>query len=325
MTTLVTGGAGYIGSHVVHRLIDEGMPVVVLDNLSTGHAKSIPSQAAFVAGDVGDSSMVADILAKYNVQSIIHLAASIDGSESIASPLAYYRNNTVNARALIEAAVVGNVRNFIFSSTAAVYGNPEIIPVAETAALLPVSPYGTSKFMTELMLRDTATAHDLKFVTLRYFNVAGADPKMRTGQSTRNATQLIKVAAEAAIGARDGLDVYGNDYPTPDGTCIRDYIHVTDLADAHAAALNYLSEGGASVTLNCGYGRGYSVLEVIEAVKQASRSAFPVRIKNRRTGDPARIVAEAAKIRDVLGWRPALSDLNQIVADALRWEQRSLR
>src|SRR3954466_7231604 len=211
MTTLVTGGAGYIGSHVVHRLVDEGRPVVVLDNLSTGHAKSIPSQARFVAGDVGDSSLVADILASHNVQSIVHIAASIIGSESIASPLAYYRNNTVNARSLIEAAVVGNVRNFIFSSTAAVYGNPEIIPVAETAALLPVSPYGTSKFMTELMLRDTATAHDLKFVTLRYFNVAGADPKMRTGQSTRNATQLIKVAAEAAIGARDGLDVYGND------------------------------------------------------------------------------------------------------------------
>ncbi len=324
MTTLVTGGAGYIGSHFVHKLVDDGRPVVVLDNLSTGHASSIPTQAAFVAGDVGDFSLVADILANYNVQSIVHFAASIGVSQSVANPLAYYRNNTVNSRALIEAAVLGNVRNFIFSSTAAVYGNPETIPVAETAAVLPVSPYGTSKFMTELMLRDTARAHDLKYVTLRYFNVAGADPKMRTGQSTRNATHLIKVAAEAAIGLRDGLDVHGNDYPTPDGTCIRDYIHVTDVADAHAAALDYLSNGGASVTLNCGYGRGYSVLEVIEAVKQASGSVFPVRIKGRRLGDPARIVAEAAKIRDVLGWRPTLADLNQIIADALRWEQRSL-
>jgi UDP-glucose 4-epimerase len=322
MTTLVTGGAGYIGSHFVHTLADLGRPVIVLDNLSTGNRKSIPRSVPLVAGDVGDEALVAETIAKHNVGSIVHFAASTVVPDSIADPLAYYRNNTANARTLIECAVAGNVRKFLFSSTAAIYGNPTQNPVSEEASPLPLSPYGTSKYMTELMLRDTAAAHDFKYVTLRYFNVAGADPKMRTGQSTKQATHLIKVAVQAVIGLRGGLEVFGNNYPTPDGTCVRDYIHVADLANAHALALEYLDNGGDCLTCNCGYGRGYSVLEVIEAVKRVSGSDFPVRISARRAGDPASIVANATRIRDILGWTAKFDDLDQIVRHALTWEQK---
>jgi UDP-glucose 4-epimerase len=244
--------------------------------------------------------------------------------ESVRDPLGYYRNNTVNSRALMETAIKCGVRHFIFSSTAAVYGDPERVPVAEDAPLNPVSPYGWSKLMTEVMLRDAAAAHGLGHVILRYFNVAGADPKMRTGQSTPDATHLIKVAVQTALGMRNGMEVYGTDYATPDGTCIRDYIHVTDLARAHCAALNYLRGGGSNVTLNCGYGHGYSVLQVIDAVRRAAGHDFPVRMAQRRPGDPMTIVAAGGRIRELLGWAPELNDIDTIVSHALAWERRLL-
>jgi UDP-glucose 4-epimerase len=322
MTVLVTGGAGYIGSHTVHELVDAGERVVVLDNLSTGFRSALPKPLLPIVGDVGDQALVASIIEAHRVDAIIHFAGSIVVPESVRDPLGYYRNNTVNSRNLMETAVKCGVRHFIFSSTAAVYGDPEKVPVAEDAPLNPVSPYGWSKLMTEVMLRDAATAHGLGHVILRYFNVAGADPKMRTGQSTPDATHLIKVAVQAALGMRKGLDVFGTDYPTPDGTCIRDYIHVTDLARAHRAALTYLRGGGASVTLNCGYGRGYSVLQVVEAVRRAVGREFPVRMAQRRPGDPMSIVAAAARIRERLQWTPELDDLDTIVAHAVAWERR---
>ncbi len=279
MTILVTGGAGYIGSHMVLALLDAGEKVVVVDNLSTGYAGAVPEQAKLVEGDIGDGDLVGDVIARHGVTAIVHFAGSIVVPDSIADPLGYYLNNTVKSRALIAAAVAGagGVKQFIFSSTAAVYGMPEANPVSEDAPLRPISPYGSSKMMTEAMLADTAFAHDLNYVALRYFNVAGADPDGRTGQSTPRATHLIKVACQTALGQRDGLDIYGTDYDTPDGTCIRDYIHVSDLARAHVLALAHLERGGESLTLNCGYGQGYSVLEVIEAVKRASGVDFPVR------------------------------------------------
>lgn len=321
MTILVTGGAGYIGSHFVHLMHDLGGRAVVIDNMSTGRHAAIPSQVPLVVGDVGDQALVADTIRKYAIKSIVHFAASIIVPESVAKPLSYYYNNTSNARALIEAAVSNGVNRFIFSSTAAVYGNPKSNPVSEEELPSPMSPYGTSKLMTELILRDVAVAHDFRYVVLRYFNVAGADPQMRTGQTTKDATHLIKVAVRAALRLRGGMDVFGDDYPTPDGTCVRDYIHVMDLAAAHANALEYLARGGDNVTLNCGYGRGHSVLEVIDAVKRVSESDFPVQIRERRPGDPASIVAEAAKIRRVLGWNPVLDDLDEIVRHSLTWEK----
>ena len=274
MTTLVTGGAGYIGSHMVHALADAGERVVVLDNLTTGFDWSVAPDVPLVVGDTGDQARVAALLAEHRVDAIIHFAASIVVPDSVRDPLGYYRNNTANSRALIETAVKHGVRHFIFSSTAAVYGNPERMPVGEDDRTAPTSPYGSSKLMTEIMLRDAGAAHGLRHVILRYFNVAGADPRGRTGQSTRGATHLIKVAVEAALGRRAKIDVFGTDYPTPDGTCIRDYIHVSDLVAAHSAALAYLRGGGASTTLNCGYGRGFSVLDVIETVKRISGVRF---------------------------------------------------
>ena len=321
MTVLVTGGAGYIGSHTVHELVDAGERVVVLDNLSTGFRSALPKAMLPIVGDVGDQGLVASIIETHRVDAIIHFAGSIVVPESVRDPLGYYRNNTVNSRVLMETAVKCGVRHFIFSSTAAVYGDPERVPVAEDAPLNPVSPYGWSKLMTEVMLRDTHAAHGLGHVILRYFNVAGADPKMRTGQSTPDATHLIKVAVQSALGMRKGLDVFGTDYPTPDGTCIRDYIHVTDLARAHLAALNHLRSGGASVTLNCGYGRGYSVLQVVDAVWRAVGREFPVRMAPRRAGDPTSIVAAADRIRERLQWKPGLDDLDTIVAHAVAWER----
>src|SRR3954462_4610073 len=255
MTVLVTGGAGYIGSHTVHALVDAGERVVVLDNLSTGFATALPAPMLPIVGDVGDQALVAELIDDHAVEAVIHVARPTLVPDSMKNPLGYYGNNTANPRALIEAAVKGDVRHFIFSSTAAVYGNPARVPVAEDDPTVPLSPYGWSKLMTEVMLRDTSAAHDLTHVALRYFNVAGADPALRTGLSTAGATHLIKVAVETALGRRPRIEVFGTDYPTPDGTCVRDYIHVTDLARAHLAALDHLRKGGASATLNCGYGR----------------------------------------------------------------------
>ena len=321
MTVLVTGGAGYIGSHMVHELVDRGERAVVVDNLTTGFPWAIPSEVPLVKGETGDAARMRSVIAEHGVDAIIHFAASVVVPDSVRDPLAYYGNNTASSRTLIEAAVKGGVRHFIFSSTAAVYGNPASVPVAEDAPLAPMSPYGSSKLMTEIMLRDAARAHGLSHVILRYFNVAGADPHLRTGQSTPNATHLIKVAVETALGKRAKMDVFGSDYPTPDGTCIRDYIHVTDLVRAHGDALAYLRRGGDSITLNCGYGRGYSVLEVIDTVKKVSGVDFKVDRAPPRPGDPARIVAANERIRAVLGWKPQLDDLSTIVRHALAWER----
>ncbi len=329
MTVLVTGGAGYIGSHMVLALLDAGEEVVVIDNLSTGFDWVLPPEVELVVGDMGDQALVEGVIRRRGVDAIAHFAAKIVVPESVADPLGYYLNNTVKSRALIEAAVRAGVAHFIFSSTAAVYGEPAVVPVPEDLPLSPVSPYGRSKLMTEWMLADAAYAHGLRYVVLRYFNVAGADPQGRAGQSTPNATHLIKVAAQTALGDRPRMEVFGTDYPTADGSCVRDYIQVSDLAAAHLSALAHLRKGGESLTLNCGYGRGYSVLEVIEVVKRVSGVDFEVRISPRRPGDPAQIVAKADRIRERLGWRPHYDDLEAIVAQALAWErslkQRNLR
>jgi UDP-glucose 4-epimerase len=322
MTVLVTGGAGYIGSHMVHALLDAGERVLVLDNLSTGFGWAVPATAPLIVADTADEGRVRAILSEHGVDTIIHFAASVVVSDSVRDPLGYYRNNTVSSRALIEAAVRSGVHRFIFSSTAAVYGNPERVPVGEEDATVPMSPYGWSKLMTERMLCDAGTAHGLHYVILRYFNVAGADPSGRAGQSTKGATHLIKVAVETALGRRPKLEVYGMDYPTPDGTCIRDYIHVWDLVRAHWDALRYLRAGGESATLNCGYGRGFSVLEVIDTVKRVSGRDFKVELAGRRAGDPAQIVAAADRARSVLKWEPSLADLPTIVEHALAWERK---
>ena len=322
MAVLVTGGAGYIGSHMVLELLQAGEGVVVIDNLSTGFRSAVPAGVPLIVGDVGDEALTAAIVRQHGIDAIIHFAGSIVVPESVADPLGYYRNNTVNSRALMAVAVATGVRHFIFSSTAAVYGNPQRIPVAEDALPAPMSPYGSSKLMTEVMLADAARAHDLSYVALRYFNVAGADPAGRTGQSTPRATHLIKVACETALGKRSHMEVFGTDYPTEDGTCIRDYIHVKDLAGAHMRALEHLRRGGASDILNCGYSKGFSVLQVIEAVKRVSGRDFEVRLSPRRAGDPAAIVAASDKIRALLGWAPQLDDLDIIVGHALAWEER---
>jgi len=306
---------------MVLALLDAGEDVVVLDNLSTGFAWALPPEAELVVGDMGDQDLVARLIREHRIAAIAHFAAKIVVPESVADPLGYYLNNTVKSRALIEAAIRGGVEHFIFSSTAAVYGDVDVKPVAEDAPLNPVSPYGRSKLMTEWMLADAAKAHGLRYVVLRYFNVAGADPQGRSGQSTANATHLIKVAAQTALGERPFIEVFGADYPTPDGSCLRDYIQVSDLAAAHLDALTHLRGGGESLILNCGYGRGYSVLEVIDVVKRVSGRDFPVRLSPRRPGDPAAIVAQAERIRERLDWRPRHDDLTQIVAQALAWEQ----
>jgi UDP-glucose 4-epimerase len=322
MTILVTGGGGYIGSHMTHALVDAGEPVVVVDNLTTGFRSALPESATLVVGDVGDQTLLTNIIKTHAVTEIIHFAASIVVPDSVRDPLGYYRNNTINTRALLEVAVATGVQRFIFSSTAAVYGNPQRVPVAEDAVAAPMSPYGNSKLMSEIMLKDAAAAHGLSFVILRYFNVAGADPKLRTGQATVGATHLIKVAVETALGLRPQIELFGNDYDTPDGTCIRDYIHVNDLVRAHFDALAHLRRGGASDTFNCGYGRGYSVLDVVGAVKRASGRDFAVRFSARRPGDPAAIVADARRIRTQLNWTPQFDNLDTIVTHALAWERK---
>jgi UDP-glucose 4-epimerase len=325
MAVLVTGGAGYIGSHMVLALVEAGEEAVVLDDLSTGFAHAVHPKARLVEGDVSDEALVLRLLVTHDIDAIIHFAARVVVPESVANPLGYYLANTVKSRALIASAIAAGVKRFVFSSTAAVYGMPAENPVREETPASPISPYGTSKLMTEWMLRDAAAAHGMNYAALRYFNVAGADPKGRSGQSTPNATHLIKVACEAALGKRAGLAVFGTDYPTADGTCVRDYIHVTDLVAAHLDALKHLRRGGENLTLNCGYGRGYSVLEVIETVKRLSGKDFPVTNAPRRPGDPAAIVARADRIRAVLGWQPKLDDLSTIVGHALAWERASAK
>ena len=322
MAVLVTGGAGYIGSHTALALKEQGERVIILDNLSTGHEWAIPSGAHLVVGDIGDQKTVETLILTHGITAIIHFAGSIVVPESIEKPLEYYHNNTAKTRDLLEVAVANNVKNFIFSSTAAVYGMPEVNPITEDTPFAPISPYGTSKMMTEMMLKDTAAVTDLNYVALRYFNVAGADPKNRTGQSTPKATHLIKVAAEVVQGTRDEMSVFGDDYPTPDGSCIRDYIHVSDLAAAHCCALEHLRGGGQSRVFNCGYGQGYSVFEVIEAVKKVANVSFPVNITERRAGDPAELIAASDRIRTELSWEPRYNNLETIITHALAWEEK---
>ncbi|RJG46606.1 MULTISPECIES: UDP-glucose 4-epimerase GalE [unclassified Mesorhizobium] len=321
MAVMVTGGAGYIGSHMVWKLLDQGEEVVVVDRLSTGFDWAVPAEAELVVGDIADQALIEATMKRKKVDAVIHFAGSIIVPESVSDPLGYYLNNTAKSRDLIESAVRSGVKNFIFSSTAAVYGSPERIPVAENEAAAPESPYGTSKLMTELMLRDAAAAHDLDYTILRYFNVSGADPKMRTGQSTKGATHLIKVASEAATGKRDYMEVYGTDYPTPDGTCVRDYIHVSDLANAHYLALKRLRDGGKSIIANCGYGQGYSVHEVIDAVKRVVGHDFEVRTRERRPGDAVAIVANADLAKSEFQWKPEYDNLETIVSHAIQWEE----
>jgi len=321
MTILVSGGAGYIGSHMILELLARGETVIVIDNLTTGFRSAIPENVQLVVGDAGDMDLMSGIMRRNRIDAVIHFAGSIVVPESVSDPLGYYLNNTVRSRALIEACIRNDIKKFIFSSTAAVYGSPEQTLIDEDMPFAPISPYGSSKMMTEIMLRDAAFAHDFRYVALRYFNVAGADPKGRTGQSTANATHLIKVASEAAIGQRPRLEIFGTDYPTADGTCIRDYIHVSDLARAHYAALEYLASDGESLVANCGYGHGYSVREVIDSVKRVSGSDFPVVESPRRAGDPPALVAGTDRVRSVLGWKPELDDLDAIVAHALAWER----
>lgn len=321
MAVLVTGGCGYIGSHLVWALHERGERIVVLDNLSTGFDWAIPQEAVLVRGDIGDAALLDRIIPEHGIAEIVHFAGSVVVPDSVKDPLGYYLNNTVKSRELMAAAVRNGVRSFVFSSTSAVYGNPEVIPVGEEARPDPVSPYGMSKLMTEIMLRDAAAAHDFNYVALRYFNVAGADPKGRIGQSTRGATHLIKVACEAHLGLRPEIQVFGTDYDTPDGTGIRDYIHVSDLADAHVLALKHLRETKSSLVANCGYGRGFSVLEVLAAVERVAGAKLPVTYAPRRPGDASKVVARVDKIHAHFDWTPQWDDLDQIVAHALAWEK----
>ena len=325
MTVLVTGGAGYIGSHMALRLGDAGEETVVLDNLSTGFDWAIDHRATFVQGDASDMDFVGRLIAEHKITEIVHFAGSIIVPESVTDPLKYYRNNTATSRNLLEAAVKGGVQRFIFSSTAAVYGMTGLAPVEETTPLNPMSPYGRSKLMTEWMLADVAAAHPIKYGVLRYFNVAGADPQGRSGQSTPFATHLIKVAAQTALGQRPKMDIFGTDYETPDGTCVRDYIHVTDLIEAHKLLLDHLRAGGDSLTANCAYGQGYSVRQVIDTVKAVSGVDFRVDEGPRRAGDPASITATGRKVREELGWVPQHDDLREMVQTALDWERYLMR
>ena len=324
MSILVTGGAGFIGSHMVCALTDRGERVVVLDDLSTGFEWAVAPKAELVVGDVGDRVLLDRVMQSRKVETVMHFAGSIVVPDSVADPLGYYLNNTVKSRELIAAAVMNGVESFVFSSTSAVYGAPEIVPVSEETPLNPMSPYGASKAMTERMLADASTAYGLRYVALRYFNVAGADPAGRTGQSTRGATHILKVAIEAATGQRDHVAVFGTDYDTPDGTGVRDYIHVSDLVGAHAAALDHLGAGGESLVLNCGYGRGYSVLELLDAVQRVSGVTLDIRARARRPGDVPMMVAAADRIRAKLAWTPRYDDLDTIVEHALAWETQLL-
>jgi UDP-glucose 4-epimerase len=324
MTTLITGGAGYIGSHIVHELVDSGETVIAVDDLSTGFRSALPSVAPLFVGDCGDQKLIAALIDKHRISAIIHLAGSIVVPDSVRDPLSYYRNNTVNTRNLIEVAAKCGVRHFIFSSTAAVYGNSNSVPISEDAPTRPISPYGHSKLMSEIMLHDLAVEHGLHYVILRIFNVAGADPKLRTGLVSGHSSSLVKKAVEAALGTRPNIDVHGTKYLTPDGTGVRDYIHVSDLARAHSAALEYLRSGGTDATFNCGCGHGYSVLEVVKAVARVCGYSFPVRYVEPRPGDTARLVADVRRIRSALAWMPRFDDFDTIATHALAWEQHRL-
>jgi UDP-glucose 4-epimerase len=320
---LVTGGAGYIGSHAVLALVDAGWPVAVIDNLTTGFTFAIPEGVPLYEGDIEDADLLARIFAEQGTRAIMHFAGSIVVPESVENPLKYYHNNTAKSRALIEAAVTAGVPHFIFSSTAATYGIPDVSPIGEDVPKRPINPYGWSKLMTEQMLGDTAAAHPLNYCALRYFNVAGADPQGRSGQSTAGATHLIKVAVEAALGKRESVSVYGNDYATPDGTGVRDYIHVSDLANAHLLALEALIDRPKrSLTMNCGYGRGFSVLEVLDAVDRVTNMKLNRIMGPRRAGDPDALVSDPSRIKATLPWQPRHADLDGIVADALAWERK---
>jgi UDP-glucose 4-epimerase len=318
---LVTGGAGYIGSHAVWALVDAGRDVVVLDDLSYGRREALPPGIGLVVGSVGDRNLVERLLAEHGVSTVLHFAGSVLVGQSVSDPLGYYANNTVNSHALLQACVAVGVKNFIFSSTAAVYGMPETQPIGETAPTKPINPYGASKLMTEMMLRDTGTAHGLGHVILRYFNVAGADAQGRTGERRPMATHLINVATQVALGKRPLIEIFGEDYDTPDGTCIRDYIHVSDLADAHLKAVEHLERGGESLTLNCGYGRGASVRDVLSQVEAVAGCKLAIRPAPRRPGDPPRLVAAADRIRALLGWQPQHDDLAATIRSALDWER----
>lgn len=320
---LVTGGAGYIGSHAVLALLDAGYPVTVIDNLTTGFRFAVPSDVQFYEGDIEDADLLRRIFSEQGIRAIMHFAGSVIVPESVENPLKYYHNNTAKSRALIAAAVEAGVPHFIFSSTAATYGTPEVSPVTEDSPKRPINPYGMSKLMTEMMLADVAAAHPINFCALRYFNVAGADPQCRSGQSTAGATHLIKVAVEAALGKRKSVGVFGTDFDTPDGTGVRDYIHVSDLADAHVLALESLAaRPQESLTMNCGYGQGFSVLEVLDAVDRVTNLRIERELQGRRAGDPASLISDNKRIRSTLPWQPRFADLDTIIAHALAWERR---
>jgi UDP-glucose 4-epimerase len=325
MTVLVTGGAGYIGGHMVLGLLDAGEEPVVIDDMSNGVPWAIPNGVRFVLGDSGDYETVARTIAKYAVDAVVHFAARLITPQYYDDPLEYYHANTVKSRTLLSAVQNLGVKHFIFSSTAAVYGNPPMNPVPETAPLAPISAYGSSKLMTEIMLKDLAAVRDLRYVALRYFNVAGADPGGRYGQSTTKTTLLVQIAAQVALGIRPFIEIYGDDYPTADGTCIRDYIHVSDLVDAHLAALHHLRNAGTNLVANCGYGRGYSVKQVLDMTQKVAGRDFERRIGPRRRGDAVEVVAEANLIRKEFGWSPRYADLATIVEHALRWEEQLQR
>lgn len=321
MAVLVTGGAGYIGSHMTWELLDAGEEVVVLDNLSTGHKWSVPRKAKFVHGDIGDPRLLIRVMERHDIDAVIHMAGSTIVPESVSLPLAYYHNNTAKMRTLLEAAVSNSVKHFVFSSTAAVYGNVPPVPVSEDHTLNPESPYGRSKMMSEMILQDAAAAHDFRFAALRYFNVAGGDPEGRTGQSTHNATHLIKVACEAATGQRDHLSIFGTDYDTPDGTAVRDFIHVSDLVRAHRLALNHLRDRGGNILANCGYGSGFSVRDVVDVIEAVSGSYVRTLEEPRRPGDLESVVANSDRLRSLLDWQPRHDDLETIIGHALAWER----
>ncbi len=323
---LVTGGAGYIGSHAVIALRDSGWPVVVIDNLSTGNRELVPDKVPFYEANIAHRAKVEGIIREHHIGGIMHFAGSIVVPESVTAPLAYYGNNTVATHALLSAAVAGGVRHILFSSTAAVYGEAETVPVAESAPKLPINPYGSSKLMTEQMLKDCSAAYGFNYGALRYFNVAGADPNGRSGQAGKGSTHLIKVAVEAAVGKRDHVDVFGTDYATEDGTCVRDYIHVSDLADAHVLALERLiRHADDNFVLNCGYGRGLSVLQVLDAVDRKLNSPIRREIKGRRAGDPPELIADNSRLLETLPWKPRFADIDNIVGHALEWERHLAR